>query len=81
VLEQHARTETLRRTLATISDHRLASDLLFLEAWLIKPAHGPAMALRVGQLRRANPQLVADINHELTALRRLQYNQREPQRS
>jgi len=70
VLEQHARTEALRRTLTGVTDHRLASDLLFLEAWLIHPAHGAAMALRVGQLKRANPQLVADIDGEISALRR-----------
>jgi hypothetical protein len=65
LLEDHARTDALRRTLAGVSDRRLASDLLFLEAWLIKPAHGAAIALRVGQIRRANRELVAAISTEL----------------
>ena len=46
------------------------SDLLFLERWELTPLPGAAAARRVGQLRRANPQLAAEIRAELAAARR-----------
>ncbi len=60
-----ARTAALKRALETARDWRTAADLLFLEAWLMEPAPGAAAALRVGQIRRANPELAAEISAEL----------------
>jgi hypothetical protein len=61
------RTAALRRVLDRAEDPRLTDDLLYLEAWEMHPAPGPAAALRVGQIRRANPRLAAEIRAELTA--------------
>ncbi len=44
---------------------RLSADLLFLENWERNPAPGTAAALRIGQIRRANPRLAAEIREEL----------------
>ena len=63
-------TMALRRALPTHRDPALAADLLFLERWEIAPLHGAAAALRVTQLRRANPELAAAIRAELIELRR-----------
>ena len=62
-------TDAVRRALVTLNDPAAASDLLFLERWEISPLPGAAAALRVGQLRRANPHLVAEIRAELAARR------------
>ena len=59
------RTAALRRALVGVRDERLADDLLYLEAWEIQPAPGIAAALRICQLRRANPELAAEIRAEL----------------
>jgi hypothetical protein len=64
-----AQTEAVRRAVARSSDPASVSDLLFLERWEMMPEHGPATALRVAQLRRANPELVAAIRSELSAAR------------
>ena len=40
-------------------------DLLFLERWEMAPLPGSAAALRVGQIRRANPMLAAEIRAEM----------------
>ena len=64
-----AHTEAISRALQTASDETAASDLLFLEAWEMDPQPGGAAARRVGQLRRANPVLVAQIRAELAARR------------
>jgi hypothetical protein len=45
------------------------ADLLFLEAWERDPAPGPAAARRVGQIRRANPNLARAIRQEIAAQR------------
>lgn len=50
-------------------DRACAEDLLFLERWELCPLPGPAAALRVAQLRRANPDLAAAIRAELAAAR------------
>lgn len=63
------RTLAVLNALRTACDETAASDLLFLEAWEIEPRPGPAPALRVGQLRRANPLLVAAIRAELATRR------------
>jgi hypothetical protein len=44
------------------------ADLLFLEQWELRPSPGAAAALRVIQLRRANPDLAAEIRAELGRL-------------
>ncbi len=56
---------TVRSLLAHPCDERLVSDLLFLERWEICPVPGSAAALRVSQIRRANPELAAAIRGEL----------------
>ena len=62
-------TEALRRALSTVHDRASAADLLFLERWEMYPLPGAAAALRVVQLRRANPELAAKIRDEVRALR------------
>ena len=58
------KTDALRRALAGASDGA-AADLRFLEAWEADPRPGAGVALRVGQIRRANPDLAAAIRAEL----------------
>jgi len=67
-VEQRARTAALRRVLHERQDAAYASDLLFLEQWESQPLPGAAAALRVVQLRRANPRLAAEIRAELARL-------------
>ena len=59
------RTAALQRALQNVRDERAIEDLLYLEAWELQPASGAAAALRVGQIRRANPALAAEIRAEL----------------
>lgn len=61
-----ARTRALREALAAVRDHAAANDLMFLEAWEICPTFGIGAVLRVGQIRRANPALAAEIRAELS---------------
>ena len=58
-------TAAVRRVLDRINNHAVAADLLFLERWEMSPMPGAAAALRVGQIRRANPALAAEIRAEL----------------
>ncbi|MCX7380612.1 MAG: hypothetical protein NT133_04135 [Alphaproteobacteria bacterium] len=58
-------TMALRRRLAEGTDRSFAADLLFLERWEISPAPGSGAALRVSQIRRANPELAAAIRAEI----------------
>jgi hypothetical protein len=58
-------TNALRDALRKITDRRCAEDLIFLEAWERAPMAGSAAALRIVQLRRANPTLAAAIRAEL----------------
>ncbi len=60
------RTDALRRALAATCE-TAADDLRFLEAWEADPRPGAGVALRVGQIRRANPDLAAAIRAELAA--------------
>ncbi len=60
------RTEAVRRVLEHLRDHTSQADLLFLERWELRPSPGSAAALRVGQIRRANPTLAAEIRAELS---------------
>jgi hypothetical protein len=64
---------TILQTFFTqIADQRMADDLLFLERWELAPVPGPAAALRVGQIRRANPELASAIRSELAPGRKAQ---------
>ncbi|HTR15830.1 MAG TPA: hypothetical protein VMI52_02195 [Acetobacteraceae bacterium] len=58
-------TAALRRALGGVHDRALAADLLFLEAWEMAPQPDVGIALKVGQIRRANPALAAEIRAEL----------------
>ncbi len=60
-------TMALRRRMAEGMDRSFAADLLFLERWEISPAPGSGAALRVSQIRRANPELAAAIRAEVAA--------------
>jgi len=62
-------TRAVRRALSAVQDAASTADLLFLERWEINPEPGSAAALRVGQLRRANPALAAEIRAEVAARR------------
>lgn len=65
-----AQTQAVRRVVALSRDHTLLADLLFLERWEMAPIHGPAAALRVAQIRRANPDLAEQIRAEIARARR-----------
>lgn len=60
-----ARTNVLRRALARQKDDRVWRDLLFLEQWEARPILTVGEALRVRQIRRAQPALAAAIRAEL----------------
>jgi len=62
-------TAALRGALHRIHDRTARTDLLFLERWEMAPQPGTALALRVQQIRRANPELAAAIRAEVAALR------------
>jgi hypothetical protein len=60
-------TAVLRGVLPAVRDRASAADLLFLEHWEMCPLPGAAAALRISQIRRANPRLAAAIRAELAA--------------
>jgi hypothetical protein len=60
-------TQAVRRALEESKDPRQAEDLLFLEAWEIRPSANLGVTLRASQIRRANPGLAAEIDAELKA--------------
>lgn len=61
------RTQAVQRALRSDGRPEAAADLLFLEAWEINAPRGLGTLLRAGQIRRANPALVAEIAAELKA--------------
>jgi len=63
------RTEAVQRVLRARRDDNATADLLFLEAWELEPSPGAAAALRVGQIRRANPELAAAVRAEIASVR------------
>ena len=62
-------TAALQNALPQIRDRSAQADLLFLERWEIAPQSGMAPALRVQQIRRANPELAEAIRAEIAVLR------------
>ena len=60
------RTEALRRALQQVRDAAVAADLMFLEEWQTQRCPDLASSLRASQIRRANPQLAAEIYAELS---------------
>ena len=69
-------TAAVYRALQDIGDDASAADQLFLERWELSPIHGAASALRVAQIRRANPELAAEIRAELRVGRPLTQDER-----
>ena len=62
-------TAVLQNALPRIRDRTAQADLLFLERWEMAPQSGTALALRVQQIRRANPELAKAIRAEVARLR------------
>lgn len=62
-------TSAVREALGDLRHGSVVDDLIYLERWEISPLPGAASALRVSQIRRANPKLAAAIRAELTNLR------------
>ena len=60
-------TEAVRRALRAAHDATSVSDLLFLETWEVQGLPDIASTLRASQIRRANPELAAEIRAELRA--------------
>ena len=58
-------TTALRTAISSTRDRRVAEDFLYLELWERTPTPGPAAALRIQQIRRANAELAAAIRHEI----------------
>jgi hypothetical protein len=71
------RTVALQRALQMMRDVASAADLLFLEAWEAQPTPQIGTALRVHQIRRANPLLAAEIRAELSRGRPLTVAERD----
>ena len=61
------RTHAVRLALSNVRDETVLADYLFLEQWELTPVPGAAGALRVSQIRRANPTLAAAVRLELAA--------------
>jgi hypothetical protein len=60
-------TQALRRALSSAKDTASIADLLFLEAWERERPPNLGITLRARQIRRANPQLAAEIAVELAS--------------
>ena len=70
------RTAAVQRAMSGVRDSTKLADLVFLEMWERQPVPGAAAALRVGQIRRANPELVAELRAELRCGRPLTQEER-----
>ena len=64
--ESGPRTKALRQALLRVQDEAAVADLRFLEDWQSQRYSGVAACLRASQIRRANPELAAEIQAELT---------------
>lgn len=62
-------TQALQRMLAQPLTRSAVADYLFLEAWEREPSDNAGVALRIGQIRRANPELAAEIRAEIALAR------------
>ncbi len=71
------RTTAVRRVLQLVQNRDHSADLLFLEDWEAAPRPEVGIALRVHQIRRANPILAAEIRAELKVGRPLTDAERE----
>jgi hypothetical protein len=60
-------TRAVSLALREADDPTTRSDLLFLEAWEISRPTNLGATLRANQIRRANPDLAAEIERELKA--------------
>jgi hypothetical protein len=69
-------TKALRRALAEPLPSSAVADYLFLEAWERAPSDNAGVALRIGQIRRANPVLAAEIRAEIDSARTLARSER-----
>jgi hypothetical protein len=58
-------TNALEKALRSATTATAVHDLLYLEAWERDPMHGAAAALRIHQIRRANPELAEAIRREV----------------
>ena len=58
-------TDAVRQALQGVNNSVVEADLLFLEAWEMRPSFDLGSTLRASQIRRANPGLVAAIGAEL----------------
>src|SRR5690242_12330911 len=54
--------EVIQNALQMTQNDTVHADLRLMEAWRAQQFMHPGMMLRVRQIRRANPDLVADIN-------------------
>lgn len=62
-------TTALQGAMPAIRDRTARDDLLFLERWEMAPLGGIGPALRVQQIRRANPELAEAIRAEVAGKR------------
>jgi hypothetical protein len=60
-------TQAVRKALQGVNNSAQEADLLFLEAWEMRPEPLLGATLRASQIRRANPDLAAEIDRELKA--------------
>ncbi len=58
-------TDAVRLALGDVREGSAVADYCFLERWELSPSPGAAAALRVTQIRRANPALAAAVRAEL----------------
>ena len=58
-------TQAVRKALENSNNSAKEADLLFLEAWEMHPTNLLGATLRASQIRRANPELAAEIDAEL----------------
>jgi hypothetical protein len=70
-------TAAVLRALAAAQDQSVWADLMFLERWERDPWPGSAAALRINQIRRANPTLAAEVRAELHLGRPLTAEERQ----